>query len=187
MQVIAIEPNAEMRAAAAAHSGVTWRAVTAEATGLPEASVDLVLVAQAFHWFRQRAAIAEFHRVLRPRGRLALLWNHRDDTDPFTRGYIEAIHAVDGEHPAERRHIDPGVIEGAGLFTVPTLTTFPHAQELDREGVIGRATSASYVPREGPAFEELRRLLMALFDAHHDANGRVQMRYMTLLHLATRP
>jgi SAM-dependent methyltransferase len=155
MRVWAVEPNAAMRAAAEPHPLVEWREGTAEATGLPDQSVDLVLCAQAFHWFRQRDALAEFHRVLKPGGRLALMWNARSRSDPLTLGYILAIHAVNGEHPAERRELDPDIVHRDGWFTPATLQTFENDQTLDREGLIGRATSASYVPREGAALATL--------------------------------
>ncbi|MGH2570868.1 MAG: class I SAM-dependent methyltransferase, partial [bacterium] len=71
-RAVAIEPNAAMRAAAEPHPRVEWRDGTAEDTRLAAASMDLVLCAQAFHWFRQEEAVAEFARVLRPRGRLVV-------------------------------------------------------------------------------------------------------------------
>jgi len=185
VRVHAIEPNAAMRAAAEPHPGVEWSAGTAEATGLAGASVRLVLSAQAFHWFRQADAIAEFHRVLQPGGRLALMWNARDRDDPLTIGYIAAIHAVNGEHPAEHRGIDAGVVE-AGGFAPLRLLTFPHAQTLDLEGFIGRATSASYVSKEPAALAELVRRLTALHARHADARGVVTLRYRTELHLTER-
>jgi len=186
VRVIAIEPNLAMREATAAHPRVEWRAGTAEATGLLATSADLVVVAQAFHWFRQREAIAEFHRVLVPAGRLVVMWNSRDGRDPVTHDFIQAIHAVNGEHPAERRGIEPGAIEGDGLFTAPVFETFEHAQELDDEGFVGRATSASYVPREGEAFERLRALLLAAHARHCDERGIVRFRYVTKVYLAAR-
>lgn len=186
VRVIAIEPNRAMREAAAPHAGVEWRDGVGEATGLPDGSVDLVLVAQAFHWFRQREAIAEFHRVLRADGRLALLWNNRNRADPLTRAYIDAIHAVHGEDLVEQRPFDPEVVAIDGLFTPSTLSTFAHAQALDREGLIGRAVSASYVPRDGAEFVELQRLMAELFERHRDSRGLVTLRYVTKLYLATR-
>jgi SAM-dependent methyltransferase len=186
VRVIAVEPNADMRAVADPHPRVEWRDGTAEATSLPDAAVDLVLCAQAFHWFRQREAVAEFHRVLRPRGRLVVMWNARDRQDPFTRGFIAAIHTVNGEHEAERREIEPGAIEGAGLFTPPELRTFPHAQRLDRDGVLGRAASASYVPKAGEGWERLRAMLVALHAGFADADGFVTMRYVTRVYVSSR-
>ena len=177
--VIALEPNDAMRAAATPHPCVTWRVGTGEATGLDPGSVDLVVCAQAFHWMRQREAIVELHRVLRPRGRLAIVWNSRSRTDPLTRGYIEAIRAVNGEHPAETRTFDPAVVSADGLFAPPILRTFDHAQVLDRAGLIGRAASASYVPKGGEPFDRLVELLDALYEGHRGADGLVTLRYVT--------
>jgi SAM-dependent methyltransferase len=185
-RVIAVEPNADMRAAAAPHRNVEWRDGMSEATGLAASSVDLVLCAQAFHWFRPRESLAEFHRVLRPGGRLALLWNKRDRRDPATLGYTEAIRAVDGEHPAERREFDPAVVPMSGCFTALHRLAFDHAQALDRAGLLGRATSASYVPKEGAGHAELVRRLDALYERHRDARGIVTLRYVTELWLAER-
>ncbi|MBI1799607.1 MAG: class I SAM-dependent methyltransferase [Candidatus Eisenbacteria bacterium] len=186
VRVLAIEPNAAMRAAGSPHPLIEWRAGTGEATGLDAGSVELVMCAQAFHWFRQREAIAESHRILRPGGRLCIMWNSRDGHDPLTRGYIEAIHAVNGEDPAERRSFEPEVVSAAGLFTPARLETFDHTQVLDRAGLVGRAISASYVPREGARFRRLVELLDELFERHRDENGRVVMRYVTKVYLAER-
>ncbi len=183
VRVIAIEPNAAMRAAAEPHPGVTWRDASAEATALAEGSLGLVLCAQAFHWFEPAAALVEFHRVLRPQGRLVLMWNHRDGRDPLTRGYIEAIHAVNGEHPAERIDPDLAAVVGAHGFTVPRLETIPHAQALDLGGLLGRAGSASYVSKDAGALVTLERLLTALHGRHADSDGRVRLRYETLVYV----
>ena len=186
VRVIALEPNAAMRAAALPHDRIEWRDGAAETTGLAAGSVGLVLCAQAFHWFRARDAVAEFHRVLTPGGRLALMWNSRDREDPLTRGYVEAIHAVGGEHPAELRPFDRGVIAADGLFTPVRELRFPHHQILDREGLLGRATSASYVPRDGDRLARLRALLTTLWERERDAHGQVTMRYVTEVFLAGR-
>jgi SAM-dependent methyltransferase len=186
VRVIAIEPNAEMRGAAEAHPRVEWKDATAEATGLPDASARLVVAATAFHWFRPEETLHEFHRVLAPGGRLALMWNTRDRADPLTIGYIQAIHQVHGEHPAERRRFDPTAVTAAGEFSPPRLLRVPHAQPLDRTGLIGRALSASYVPREGPEFAKLTALLDALWRQHRDARGLVAMRYVTEVYLSER-
>jgi SAM-dependent methyltransferase len=179
VRVLAVEPNAEMRAAAIPHERVEWRDGTAEATGLPGASVDLVLCAQAFHWFRAADALAEFRRILKPRGRLALMWNTRDRTHPTTRAFIEAIHAVQGEHPVERIPFEPATVTAGGRFTAPREQRFPHAQTLDLAGLLGRATSASYVPRQGERLAKLKHLLEALWEREHDPDGNVTMRYVT--------
>lgn len=184
--VIAIEPNAEMWDAAEPAPGVRWQSGTAESTGLSAAAVSLVLCAQSFHWFRARPALEEFHRILSPGGRLALMWNNRDRTDPLTEGYIDAIHQVQGEHPAEMRPFDPEIVSRSGRFSPATLSWFPNQQRVDREGLPGRAISASYVPKEGPRFARLKQLLAELWERHRDADGLVTLRYRTKLAVAAR-
>ena len=174
--VVALEPNAAMRAAAPALPGVTWQEGTAEATGLADGMAALITVAQAFHWFRADEALREFARVLAPSGRVALVWNRRARGDAFTLGYREAILSVGAETAAERMPFDPGVFGRSGLFSEPERHAFPHVQELDRAGLHGRARSASYVPKKGPRAEELGARLDALFDLHA-TDGRVRLVY----------
>ena len=79
--VVAVEPVDGMRAELTRSlPGVQARAGTAEAIPLPDGSVDAVVVGQAFHWFDGDAALAEIHRVLRPGGRLGLIWNVKDES-----------------------------------------------------------------------------------------------------------
>lgn len=186
VRVMAVEPNIEMQQGAEPHARVTWRTGTAESTGLDASGVDLVLCAQAFHWFRQPEALAEFHRILKPGGRLALMWNQRDSRDPFTAGYRQAIVDIEGESLLEMREYDPGVMDRDGLFTPATLTEMPNEQWVDLPGLIGRSTSASYVPKTGERFEQLRESLTRLHGQYANAAGQVALRYVTQVYLATR-
>lgn len=185
-QVIAVEPNAAMRGASERHPRVEWREGTGEATGLATASVDVVVCAQAFHWMRQEEALREFSRVLRPRGRLALMWNERDRGDAVMRGYREAILTVGGEHPAELRPFDPGVVGRSGVFGEARLVECANEQRLDEAGLIGRAMSASYAPNGGEGRERLVELLRALHRAHRGADGLVTLKYVTRVWVAER-
>ncbi len=179
VRVVAIEPGDVMRAAAAPHAHVSWLAGRAEATGLTAQCVDLVVCAQSFHWFRAADALAEFARILKPHGRLALVWNRRSRTDPFTAGYRQAIIDVGGEVAAEAMPFDPEVIPASGRFTAPERVTFPNAQRLDLAGLIGRAQSASYVPKSGAAAERLLELLAGLHARYADQRGIVTLVYET--------
>jgi ubiquinone/menaquinone biosynthesis C-methylase UbiE len=84
LDVVAVEPGEEMRAVLAHDlSDVEAVAGRAEEIPLPDASVDAVTVGQAFHWFETEPALAEMHRVTRPGGGFALLWNHFNQDDPL--------------------------------------------------------------------------------------------------------
>ncbi len=185
VHVIAIEPGEQMRAAAAAHPRVEWVAATAEATGLDAGSVTLVQCAQSFHWFRPVPTLAEFARILVPGGRLVLMWNRRSQTDRLTAGYRQAILDVGGEIAAERMPFDPGVVAGSGFFTAPERIAVPNAQHLDLDGLIGRARSASYVPKTGAAGDELIARLQQLHAEHANADGLVTLVYETEIYRST--
>jgi len=191
VQVLAIEPGQPMRAAAEPHANVTWHSASAESTGLAAASVDLVVCAQAFHWFRSADAILEFARILKPGARLALMWNSRSRMDPFTAGYRQAIRDVEGERVAERTEFDAARTEavaeaahGRRLLEPFTRRVFPNQQRLDLAGLIGRSHSASYVPKTGPRGERLLELLTALHRRFADANGFVTLVYETEVYVA---
>lgn len=186
LRVIAVEPNGEMRAVAQPHSLVTWRDGTAESTGLDAASCDLVLCAQAFHWFEPQPALREFHRILKPRGRLALVWNKRDVRDPFTAGYRQAILDSGGDSTVDQTPFDAAVLSRTPLFEPPRLREFANEQRLDLAGLIGRARSVSYAPKDGPAAEHLTALLTQLYADHRDAALLCTVRYVTKLFITHR-
>jgi ubiquinone/menaquinone biosynthesis C-methylase UbiE len=187
-RVVGIEPNAEMLAVARKLSGGSFHQATAERTGLADGSVDLVVCAQAFHWFEPPEALAEFHRILRPGGRLALMWNVRREDNPFSAGYADVVRrsqaaARESCSWGQRNRLqDPTM---TGHFVNPRRLTFDNPQRLDRDGVLNRARSASYFPRQGPLREQLERTLLDLFD-RHARDGHVTIRQRTELSLADR-
>lgn len=105
VNVIAIEPNPEMRNAGIRDNttSVEWKDGTAENTNLPDESVDLVSCFQAFHWFTPEPTLLEFQRILKPSGRLAVVWNNRENQDEFTAEYSRIIRTLSNHHPAESR------------------------------------------------------------------------------------
>lgn len=191
-RVFAIEPNAAMRERGAADSKaagllIDWLDATGESTALPDASLDLVLCAQSFHWLDRRGALNEFHRILRPFGRVATLWNIQNRDDPLTAGYCSLMskHAV--EMPRS-----PWSLPGAAAdlveddrFAGYRVLVYPHEQTLDRDGLIERALSASYSPKKGPEFLAMATDLRELFD-RFQRDDHVTLRYKTEIHLAER-
>lgn len=182
--VVAIEPNAAMRSAAESTLAgqAAFRSVdgTAEATGLPDASVDAVVAAQAFHWFDRAAARREFLRILRRPPYVALGWNERSETaSPFLVGYEALLREYAGDYLAVRHN---AVLEEdlrdwfGGAMSV---ATFPNSQTFDYAGVERRLLSSSYAPGPGtPLHEPMLRALRRLFDATA-TNGTVEFVYET--------
>lgn len=191
VQVIGVEPNADMRrsaeAAPAEGPAPVYRDGRAEATGLPSACADAVLAAQAFHWFDPDAAFREFQRVLRPGGWVALVWNERDEANSFTAAYGDVIRGgTDDAAGLERSRSTAGEpLLTCPLFADAERALFPHAQTLDRDGLIGRALSVSYAPREPAAVERYRADLGAVFDQFQQG-GAVTLRYQTAVYTARR-
>jgi SAM-dependent methyltransferase len=192
LHVIGIDPNEAMRTRAAAEpppSGglaPVYRAGRAEATGLPDGTADSVLAAQAFHWFDPVPTLAEFHRILKPGGWAVLMWNERDEADPFTAVYGAVLRTLPDTAAVEV----PRLRAGDALFASPLFgecrsAFFGNGQALDEEGLLGRAFSASYAPKEPARAEAFARDLRTLF-ARHQAGGTVTLRYQTSVYLGRR-
>ncbi|HEY9617039.1 MAG TPA: class I SAM-dependent methyltransferase [Microcoleaceae cyanobacterium] len=187
VQVWAIEPNQAMQQAATPHPQVTFQTATAEATGLPDRSMDLVTCFQAFHWFDADRSLPEFHRILKPGGRLALVWNNRDRDDQFTASYSQLIQAASGNHPAEKLRDITQTCEQLThhpLFTGVRQTACQHQQAVDWTGLLGRVQSTSYLPHEGAAYDTLVANLQQLYEQWADVQGYVYLTYSTDMFLA---
>lgn len=187
--VFAIEPNAPMRAHAESALGHDPRfhsiAAPAERTTLPDASVDLITVAQAFHWLDPVAASREFSRILQPGGQVALIWNERrTTTTPFLRAYEQLLQTAATDY-SQVNHLNIDQAAIAAFFAPAAFAafTFANSQQFDRAGLIGRALSSSYAPASGqPGYAAFTAGLEHLFDAYA-ADGRVRFDYATKLHL----
>ncbi|MBC7880054.1 MAG: methyltransferase domain-containing protein [Anaerolineae bacterium] len=182
LRVIAIEPNTAMAEAALPHPNVHYQAATAEQTGLETASIDLVGCFQAFHWFEPEVSLVEFHRILKPQGRLVLVWNDRERSDPFTQAYSQLMKAASGDHPANR-HIESArpqdVLENSLYFEQLHHAEFPYAQALSFEALLGRVRSSSYISLEENDLKILQDQLQELFEQWINQNGEVDLKYRT--------
>jgi SAM-dependent methyltransferase len=178
--VLAIEPNQAMREAAEAHPRVEWIAASAEHTGLEEASIDLAAAFQAFHWFDQPQALKEMVRILRPGGRAALVYNERDESDPFTAAYGDLVRKYATDDTERRRAHGIEVFEAYDAWVVRHRVEVRNEYALDVEGVLARARSTSYVPKEGPIADDLHAEIRALV-ARFAHDGRVAMMMRTIV------
>jgi SAM-dependent methyltransferase len=144
--VVAVEPVKEMGdELLAAVKGVEVLEGTAEDIPLPDASVDAVTVAQAFHWFDPDAALAEIARVLRPSGGLALLWNRRDESVAWVKRMNEHIRWHEFRYGKYDVTDWAEVFAATGLFTPLQSRTFRYEHTLDRDGLEARVRSVSYI------------------------------------------
>jgi SAM-dependent methyltransferase len=189
-QVYGVEPNAEMRVAGEEQlrgaAGFVSVNGTAEATTLPDQSVDLVTAGQAFHWFDRAKAKAEARRILRgrPGGWVALIWNERRvGATPFLAAYEQLLrHYATDYQKVDHRQITAEVLEE--FFAPNSLVSrkFENRQVFDFAGVRGRLLSSSYAPPVGhPQHEPMMRELARIFQEHQNM-GQVVFEYDTALY-----
>jgi len=188
-QVIGVEPNDGMRAFAEARLGANarFRSVnaSAEATTLADASVGLLVAAQAFHWFDVPRARREALRIVKDGGYGALLWNERPlEPDAFLVDYEALLVRHAAEYPKIKasRADEPSM--RAFLGGTMELATFPNEQTFDLAGLTGRLMSSSYAPHAGhPQHEPMLAGLREVFRRHAHA-GAVVFRYRTLVYFS---
>ncbi len=189
-RVVGVEPNPEMRAAGeqflAGYARFTSVNGAAEATTLPDSSVDFVTAGQAAHWFDARPARREFERILRENGRIVFIWNNRDATaTPFMQEYetiLDTFSLKDtGRAPRRGGHKRaPETILGENY----SQRTFANRQNLDFAGLLGRSASSSMMPWPGhPQYEPMAAALRALFEKYA-VDGRAQILYKTGLNVS---
>ncbi len=188
LRVIAVEPNGEMRQAAESQLSEYGRFTSvdgcAERSTLPDSSVDLIVAAQAFHWFRYDEARREFARIVRAGGWLALIWNQRTVREPLQQEYEAMLR----EHAPEyatvcHRNIPEASIERLFVPGSYRVLAFENAQWFDRAGFLGRIQSSSYTPAaDAPGYRELVGAAERLF-SRHEEDGRVRIAYNTELYL----
>jgi SAM-dependent methyltransferase len=190
-EVSGVEPDAIMRSTAMSHAtpeSLRYVDGRAEATGLDDACADVVVVAQAFHWFDFDPALLEFWRLLRTGGRLALMWNVRSVEDPFMSSYAEVVSAAQDHTERQGKRVSRSRVaspDESPWFSDAQRLTFPNTSHLPWEGIVGRLSSASYFPREGSVRESLLGRLRVAFELHA-RDGQVDYVQTTALTLATR-
>lgn len=193
--VAAVEPNDEMRAVLAQRSPhVRVLAGTAERIPLPDDSVDAVFVGDAFHWFDGAAAGDELARVLRPRGGVALLWNHwwsdgddrtSNSLDPplpaEAQALFDEVYVRSGRAAARAAMADPLLALSDDRFEPLSEEAFPRSEPLSRREVVDLFTTVSSVASLPPDERaELKRKLSALLGPSY------RLKIITVLHWTRR-
>lgn len=181
-RVLAVEPNAEMRAACeeltAQFPQLKCVDGTAENTRLPDGSIDLIAVGRAFHWFDHAKCRPEFKRILRPDGWVVLVGQgpRRAKDDPVQRDYQEILHqhGIDYTRLYSRYNVKEavkGFFEGGELQEAE----FPGHEELTYEGLEGHTLSLSVTPQpDHPGFPAMQEALKNYFEKYQ-RDGKIQL------------
>ena len=184
-QVWGIEPNKEMREEAektlTQYKKFTSINGKAEQTFLRGSSIDLITVAQAFHWIDRVAAREEFQRILKPKGFIVMLWNIRLTHKPFLKAFEDLKIKFGTDYKASRMLKEKDI----GAFFHPKLLTkkdFYHAQILDYEALKGQLLSSSYIPLEGEKHRQMIAALEDIFNQYNE-NGFVKIEYETKVYI----
>lgn len=146
---------------------------TAESISLPAASADAVVCAQAFHWFSTEAALAEIHRVLKPDGRLGLVWNVRDESVDWVAAITDIITPYEGDTPRFHTGRWRDAFSGK-YFSQPEVTCFPYSHVgSPQEVIMDRFLSVSFIAAlDDEPKARVTAQLQALIDTHPALKGR---------------
>jgi ubiquinone/menaquinone biosynthesis C-methylase UbiE len=153
---------------------VSARVATAEDVPANDRSVDVVVVAQAFHWFDHEAALAEIARVLKPGGHVALVWNSRDERIPWVRRMGDLLGRQDSNTSSSQHLVD------SDLFGFMEETSFKHWQEVNRESILDLARSrSSYLVMDDAEQEEHLAQVRAFYADYGRGMDGMQIPYVT--------
>jgi SAM-dependent methyltransferase len=182
--VIGVEPNEAMREAAreylAEYNNFSVIDGRSDATTLSDRSIDVVLAAQAFHWFEPERTRAEFRRILKPGGRVVLMWNERQlDADAFHREYEALLVSWSTDYQTVR-HENVTTEELRNFFQDEYGSKmFENNKIYDFDMLKGRMSSSSYIPSaDDPAYPQMVKELRQIF-AKHAVADRIEVRYNT--------
>ena len=188
--VIAVEPLSEMRErlAETVPLAVPFDG-TAERMAIRDSSVHAIAVAQAFHWFDGDRALAEFHRVLGPGGRVGLIWNVRDRRTPWVDAFDAIVDRVDPDRPDHQTGKWRAAFERTTQFGPLQEREVEHAQTLTPTEIVDRALTVSSITALPHA--ERERVLdrfRELAATHPDVRGResVTLPYVTKVYWTER-
>ncbi len=174
VRVLAVEPVAAMRDQfSRVLPQVSLVEGTAEALPLPDAAADAATAAQAFHWFANAKALAEIHRVLKPHGRLGLIWNNRDAASGWVREVWALVERGESELPRYRKGTWKNVFHEYAGFRPVVEKSFAHEQHGDFAMIADRIASLSFVANmDEPDRHRLLSDVHAMLERHPETQGK---------------
>lgn len=190
-RVFAVEPNKAMREAAErqlnGYSKFYSVNASAEESTLEDHRIDLIVVAQAFHWFDHENAKKEFSRILKPTGFVGLVWNLRDtEASSFMKAYDDLF----VEFGTDYKEVNAERVDDESIkkFFAPTpvqIYILPNKQVMDWDAFKGRLLSTSYAPKEDdknylPMLERAEEIF-----SRYQKDGAIEFIYQTKLYLSS--
>jgi SAM-dependent methyltransferase len=182
-KVIAVETNRAMIESAEFHPNITYKQARAETTPLDRNYADIVTSFQAFHWFDFKKSLKEFNRILKPGGRLALIWNYTDITDAFTASYTKLLDEATQKNSDRVEPYDgfSGKIKKLKVrilwkfkylpyYRNVRQHTFKLIRKMDLYDLIGYAETQKYIRHEGKEWDKLLTDIIALESRHKCTN-----------------
>ncbi|RII35494.1 class I SAM-dependent methyltransferase [Clostridium chromiireducens] len=182
-RVLAVEPNFEMlnecRKYCSTNTNIEYINAPAEKTQLKEHSIEIITIAQAFHWFDKQLCKAEFKRILKENGYVITIWNDMQEESDFTKEYMNIIHKYEIRTTAGNSHFNPDK-EKSNFFGQDYIKIYyDNWQTATEEMVICKALSLSYTPSKSDGdYDKFVQELNKLFSKYQQ-NGKVTFHYKT--------
>lgn len=180
--IAAVEPVDEMLTILKEHlPQVTALRGTAQNIPLPDKSIDVVFIAQAFHWFASPESIKEIHRILDENGGLGLIWNVRDEDIPWVSALTHLIDPYAGDTPRYRTFDWKTQLENSGLFGTLEEATFPYQHQGTVETIVKRVISTSFIAAlPSKILQEVELAARKIAMSASDINGQISYPYKTM-------
>lgn len=182
-KVVAIEPNVEMleecKAYCSLNSNIQCIFATAEETSLKDNSVDIITIAQAFHWFDKKLCKKEFKRILKEHGYVLTIWNSLEEDMVFEREYMNILHQYEIKTTAGNSYFDPDKEKLEFLGQDFVKVYYDNYQDITLEELICNASSRSYTPSKvNNEYDSFTKALKELF-VKYEEGGKVTFHYKT--------
>lgn len=154
---------------------------TAEKIPFVDESFDCVFVAQSFHWFQAHVAAKEIHRVLRPKGKIGLLWNVRDESQSWVQEMSKLLDEYEGSTPRYMTMQWKAPFDELVLFAPLQRKVFAHYQEGNEEELIQRVTSISFIAalpseKQQKVIQDFKNILQA--PLRNQSEGKIRLPYI---------
>ena len=185
IKVIAVEPNEAMIQQHESHPLVEFKLGTAENTTLADNVVDLITSFQAFHWFDPLPTLKEFHRILKPSGRLALIWSNWDESDTVTQEFCQFVQMI-SQTPDRHQNWESktGIPPANSYFSSFDRLQFSYVESRNLPYLIGLVESQGFISLSGEKHEQLVENLKELHQKWAGDRHEVSLVYRTEVYIS---